>query len=54
MDGMTPEQIEQAVEYYGAGWSLAQIGREIGADAEAIRKRLRERGITMRSSRMPR
>jgi transposase-like protein len=49
MDGMTPEQIEQAVEYYRAGWSLAKIGREVGADAETVRKRLCERGVPMRS-----
>jgi hypothetical protein len=47
MDGMTPEQIEQAVEYYKTGWPLAQVGRELGADAETVRKRLHERGVAM-------
>lgn len=47
---MTTEQIEQAADYYRAGWSLARVGREVGADAETVRKRLRERGIPTRSA----
>jgi lambda repressor-like predicted transcriptional regulator len=50
MDSMTPEQIELAMEYYRTGWSLARIGHEVGADAETVRKRLRERGVTLRST----
>jgi hypothetical protein len=41
MDGMMPDQIERAEEYYQKGWSLARVGREVGADAETVRKRLR-------------
>jgi hypothetical protein len=37
------------VECYRAGWSLAKVGREVGADAETVRKRLRDRGVAMRS-----
>jgi lambda repressor-like predicted transcriptional regulator len=45
MDGMTPEQIQQAADLYAEGWSLARVGRAVGADAETVRKRLREVGV---------
>jgi hypothetical protein len=48
MDGMTPEQIHQAADLYNEGWSLARVGRAVGADAETVRKRLREVGVAMR------
>lgn len=44
---------EGAYQYYRAGWSLAKVGREVGANAETVRKRLRERNVTMRSSTGP-
>jgi hypothetical protein len=50
MDGMTPDQIEFAANCYQAGWSLARIGLEVGADAETVRKRLWEQGVTLRST----
>jgi len=49
MDGLTGPQIERAADLYTAGWSLARVGRAVGADAETVRKRLRECGVTMRS-----
>ena len=48
MDRMTPEQIQQAADLYAEGWSLARVGRAVGTDAETVRKRLREAGVTIR------
>lgn len=50
MDGMTEDEIEQAISYYRNGWSLAQIGHVLGADAETVRKRLREAGLARRNA----
>jgi len=49
IDPMTPAQIEYSTQLYAEGWSLAKIGCELGADAETVRKRLREVGVVMRS-----
>lgn len=46
--GLSPEQIDQAARLYHSGWSLARIGDRVGADAETVRQRLRQRGVRMR------
>lgn len=46
--GLSPEQIDQASRLYHSGWSLARIGDHLGADAEIVRQRLRQRGVRMR------
>jgi len=48
MHGLSPEQIEEAVRLYEAGWSLARIGTKLGVDAGTVQARLRERGMRMR------
>lgn len=48
--GLSPAEIDNAVERYGAGDSLATIGRALGVAVNTVRARLLERGVTMRSS----
>ncbi len=50
MDRMTPEQIQQAADLYAERWSLARVGSAVGADAETVRKRLREVGVATRAT----
>jgi hypothetical protein len=40
--GLRLEQIDEAVRLYGAGWSLARIGEQLGADAGTVHARLRD------------
>lgn len=48
--GLSAADIEQAVRLYGDGWSLARIGDELGVTATTVHRRLRERGVIMRST----
>lgn len=47
---MTEAKIDQAVELYGSGLSLAKVGKQLGFDAETIRQSLISRGIALRGS----
>lgn len=47
---MTERQIDRAVELYESGLSLIQVGKRVGADAETVRQRLRERGVVIRGA----
>jgi len=48
--GLSPEDIDQAAQLYEDGWSLARIGEHLGVTATTVHRRLRERGVTMRST----
>lgn len=50
MDGLSPEQIEQAVDLYAQGWSLAKIAAKFGVTADTVRARLLEQGVRMRDT----
>ena len=46
--GLTAEQVNEAARLYEAGQSLARIGRCFEVDPHTVRRRLLERGVTMR------
>lgn len=48
--GLTNEQVEDAERFYEQGWSLARIGNHMDVTADTVRKRLLERGVTMRDT----
>jgi len=45
---MSEVQIDEAVELYKSGLSLAVIGKRIGFDDQTILNRMRVRGVRMR------
>jgi DNA-binding transcriptional ArsR family regulator len=51
MQGLSLEQIDEAVRLYEASWSLARIGQHLSVDAGTVQARLRERGVRMRDAR---
>ncbi|TNC23811.1 helix-turn-helix domain-containing protein [Amycolatopsis alkalitolerans] len=46
--GLSPEQVDEAVRLYAEGWSLARIGKRMAVDHGTVWHRLRERGVRMR------
>jgi DNA invertase Pin-like site-specific DNA recombinase len=48
--GLSATDIDQATQLYEDGWSLARIGERLGVTATTVHRRLRERGVTMRSA----
>ncbi|MGI8682091.1 MAG: hypothetical protein ACR2JO_08170 [Mycobacteriales bacterium] len=40
--------VQLAIRYYQEGWSLFQIGDQLGFDAETIRRQLMRQGVVMR------
>lgn len=48
--GLSPNEIAQAAELYDGGWSLARIGERLGVTATTVHRRLRERGVAMRTA----
>jgi hypothetical protein len=48
MRGLSPEQIDEAVRLYEAGWSLARIGDRMEVDDMTVLHRLRDRGVKTR------
>ena len=46
--GLSPEQIDESVELYESGQSLAVIGRRFDVDAMTVRARLLEQGVVTR------
>jgi DNA-directed RNA polymerase specialized sigma24 family protein len=48
--GLSPEQIDEAVRLYEAGWSLARIGERMNVDGTTVLARLRERGVRTRDA----
>jgi hypothetical protein len=47
--GLTPAQVDEAVDLYQLGWSLARIGERLGATATTVMRRIRERGVITRA-----
>jgi hypothetical protein len=45
--GLTAEQVDEAVRLYETGWSLARIGEQTAVDHTTVWHRLRERGVRM-------
>jgi hypothetical protein len=41
--------LQAAIQFYEAGWSLKQIGNKSDCDAETVRKALKAAGVQMRS-----
>jgi DNA-directed RNA polymerase specialized sigma24 family protein len=50
MAGPLPDQIDEAVQLYGEGWSLARIGERMQVDPATVLTRLRGRGVRMRDT----
>lgn len=50
LDGLTAEQVDEAVQLYTQGWSLARVASRLGVTADTVRARLLERGIRTRDS----
>ena len=48
--GLTWKDIDEAVPLYQDGWSLARIGELFGVTATTVHRRLRERGVAMRTA----
>lgn len=48
--GLTDDQVHDAARLYHQGWSLTRIGNRMGVAADTVRKRLLERGVTMRDT----
>jgi hypothetical protein len=48
--GLTDDQVEDAERLYHQGWSLSRISDRIDVAADTVRKRLLERGVTMRDT----
>jgi hypothetical protein len=48
--GLSDDQVEDATRLYEQGWSLARIGDRMDVTADTVRKRLLERGVTMRDT----
>jgi len=45
---LSPAQIDQAIELYATGQSLANVGRQLGCDANTVRLALVKGGVRMR------
>ena len=43
--GLSPEDVDDAIRRYEAGWSLARIGEHLNVDPTTVLSRLRERGV---------
>jgi hypothetical protein len=50
MQGLTAEQIDEAVRLYEAGWSLARIGGRMNVDPTTVLARLREQTVRTRDA----
>jgi hypothetical protein len=46
--GLSPDEIDEAVGLYAAGWSLAKIGERLGRAHTVIRKALLDQGMHLR------
>jgi hypothetical protein len=50
--GLSPEQVDEAVQLYEAGWSLARIGEDMALDPMAVLNLLRE-GVPIHDAQGP-
>ncbi|MFQ6228618.1 helix-turn-helix domain-containing protein [Nocardia sp. NPDC002869] len=48
--GLSPEQVDQAIDLYKRGWSLAKVARHLAVDPTTVLNRLRERGVRTRDT----
>ncbi|MFQ6331519.1 hypothetical protein ACLMAL_36100 (plasmid) [Nocardia sp. CWNU-33] len=48
--GLSPEQVDEAIDLYSLGWSLAQVARHLAVDPVTVLSRLRERGVRTRDT----
>ncbi len=46
--GMSEDQVRQAVRLYGEGWSLQRLAERYGCDDETVRTHLKQTGVRMR------
>lgn len=46
--GLSPDQLEQAVALYDAGWSLARIGDKYGTTDMTVRRAIAKHGVEIR------
>jgi DNA-directed RNA polymerase specialized sigma24 family protein len=47
---LSSAQIDEAIELYGSGWSLARIAERVGVTPTTVHRRLRDRGVRMRTA----
>ncbi|WP_280244770.1 helix-turn-helix domain-containing protein [Nocardia abscessus] len=50
MQGLSEEQVDEAVQLYEEGWSAQRIGDKLGVYPQTVRRRLLERGVRMRDT----
>ena len=48
--GLSPDQVDEAIRLYDAGWSLARVSEHLGVDPATVLNRLREGGIRARDT----
>lgn len=48
--GLSREQVDEAVDLYSRGWSLARAARHLAVDTVTVLNRLRERGVRTRDT----
>jgi IS30 family transposase len=48
--GLTEEQIAEAVRLYESGLSLAEVGAKVGVDHGTVRRQLLRHSVTMRDT----
>ena len=46
--GLTPAQVDEAIELYSAGWLLREIGELHTVSRDCVRLALKARGVSMR------
>lgn len=47
--GITPENVELAVQFYRQGMTLVQVAEQVGSSYGALRKALHEQGVALRA-----
>lgn len=48
--GLSPKQVDEAIDLYNLGWSLAKVARHLTVDPVTVLNRLRERGVHTRDT----
>ncbi|WP_442800053.1 helix-turn-helix domain-containing protein [Nocardia sp. NBC_01730] len=48
--GLSLSQVDEAVNLYNLGWSLARVARHLTVDPATVLNRLRERGVRTRDT----
>lgn len=47
--GIPPDQLDQTVHLYGAGWSLQRLAERYDCDDETVRQALKRFGVRLRA-----